>query len=57
MWNMKCFVTSVIIGGMGIVSKCLKKSGNSARTTFNRYSTKKIRRTRNITHHKESATV
>jgi hypothetical protein len=41
MWNMKCFVTSVIIGAMGIVSKGLKKSGNSARTTSNIYSTKK----------------
>jgi hypothetical protein len=25
MWNMRCFVISVIIGATGIVSKCLQK--------------------------------
>jgi hypothetical protein len=56
MWNMKCFVTPVIIGATGIVSKNFTKiSGNNTRTTLNRFPTKNCR-TKNITHHKESAT-
>jgi hypothetical protein len=54
LWNIKCFVLSIITGATEIVSKSLKKiSGNNARTTFSRFSTQN-RRTRNITHHKES---
>jgi hypothetical protein len=53
---MKCFVIPVIIGAMGIVCKGLKKSGNNIRTTLKRFSTKNCH-TRNITHHKESATI
>jgi hypothetical protein len=55
MWNIKCFVTLVITGDTGIVSKNLKISGNNTRTTLNRFPTKNCH-TRNITHHKESAT-
>jgi hypothetical protein len=55
MWNMKCFVIPVIIGATGIVSKSSKISGNNTRTTLNRFPTKNCH-TRNITHHKESAT-
>jgi hypothetical protein len=40
MWNMKCFVTPVIIGATGIVSKSLQKmSVNNTRTTLNRFFT------------------
>jgi hypothetical protein len=42
MWKIKCFVIPVITGTKGIVSKSLKKSGNTTRTTFNRFSTKTI---------------
>jgi hypothetical protein len=42
MWNMKCFVIPVIIGAMGIVSKSLKMSGDNTRTTFSRFSIKKL---------------
>jgi hypothetical protein len=52
---MKCFVIQVITGANVIVSKSLKKSGNNTRTTLNRFPTKNCH-TRNITHHKESAT-
>jgi hypothetical protein len=45
MWNMKFFVIPVITGATGVV-----------RTTFNRFCTKKIH-IRNITYHKESATI
>jgi hypothetical protein len=31
MWNTKCFVTPVIIGATGIVTKRLIKSGNNTR--------------------------
>jgi hypothetical protein len=54
MWNVKCSAMPITIGATGIVGKGLK-SGNSTRTTFNRFSTKKTY-TRNITHHEESAT-
>jgi hypothetical protein len=55
-WNVKCFVIPVIIGATGILSKTLQKiSGNNTRTTVNRFPTKNCH-TRNITHHKESAT-
>jgi hypothetical protein len=40
MWNMKGFVTPVITGATGIVTKGLKKSGNNTRKAFNRFSTK-----------------
>jgi hypothetical protein len=56
MWNMKCFVIPVIIGATGIACKRLKISGNNTRTAFSVFSTK-TRHTRNITHHKESATL
>jgi hypothetical protein len=56
MWNMKCFVIPVIIGATGILSKTLQKvPENNTRTTLNRFPTKNCH-TRNITHHKESAT-
>jgi hypothetical protein len=36
MWNMKCFIISVIIGATGIVTKGLEKmSGNNTRKEFN----------------------
>jgi hypothetical protein len=42
MWNMKCFVTPVITGATGIVTRGLKYiSGNDTRKAFNRFSTKK----------------
>jgi hypothetical protein len=56
MWNMKCFVISVIIGATGIVTKGLKNIGKEYRKAFNRFSTKN-RCTRNITHYKESTTI
>jgi hypothetical protein len=50
MWNMKCFVTPVIIGATGIVTRGIKEiSGNDTRKAFNRFSTKSSC-TRNITH-------
>jgi hypothetical protein len=40
MWNMKCFVTPIIIGATGIVTRGLKKkSRNDTRKAFNRFST------------------
>jgi hypothetical protein len=54
MWNKKCFVILVITGATGIVNKGLKKSGNSTRKAFNRFSTKNSC-TSNITHYMESA--
>jgi hypothetical protein len=57
MWNMKCFVTPVIFGATGIVTKGLKKIyGNNTRKAFNIFSTKSSC-TKNITHCKESATI
>jgi hypothetical protein len=56
MWNMTCFVITVIIGATGIVTKGLKKYRNDTRKAFNRLSTKNSC-TRNITHYKESATI
>jgi hypothetical protein len=44
-------------GATGIVSKGLKISGNNTRTTLNSLYKKKYSPTRNITHHKEAATV
>jgi hypothetical protein len=55
MWNMKCFVIAVVTDATGIVSKRLKISGKNSTTTFNRFFVKNCH-TRNITHHKESAT-
>jgi hypothetical protein len=55
MWNMKCFAIPVIIEATGIVSMFTKISGNNTRTTLNRFHTKNCH-TRNILHHKESAT-
>jgi hypothetical protein len=52
---MKCFVIPVIVGATGTVSKSLKISGNNTRATLDRFFTKNCH-TRNITHHKESAT-
>jgi hypothetical protein len=50
MWNVKCFVISVIIGAKGTVSISLKLSGNNTRTTFNRFSTKKKTAIRGTSH-------
>jgi hypothetical protein len=56
MWNMKCFVIPVIIGATGIVSRSLQKYLETIPgQTLNRFFTKNCH-TRNITHHKESAT-
>jgi hypothetical protein len=41
MWNMKCFGIPVIIGG-NCKQKFTKISGNNTRTTFNRFSYKKL---------------
>jgi hypothetical protein len=41
MWNIKYFVIPVIIWATIIVSKGFKISGNSTRTTFNRFCAKK----------------
>jgi len=49
MWDMKCFVTVVIIGAMGIVAEGLKKY---LETIPGKYSC-----TRDITYNKESATI
>jgi hypothetical protein len=56
MWNMKCFVIPAIIGATGIVTRGLKIYGNNTRKAFNRFCTKNSC-TRNIIHHKESATI
>jgi hypothetical protein len=53
---MKCFVIPVIVGATGTVSKSLKISGNNTRITFNN-SVQEKKLIRNITHHKESATI
>jgi hypothetical protein len=56
MWNMKCFVTLVIIETTGIVAKGLKKNiWKQYQESIHRFSTKNSH-TRNITHYKESAT-
>jgi hypothetical protein len=56
MWNMKCLVIAVIIGATGIVSKSLQKYLETIPGQHsNRFPTKNCH-TRNITHHKESAT-
>jgi hypothetical protein len=55
-WNMICFCrTSNHWGHRNCEQKFTKISGNNTRTTLNRFSTKNCH-TRNITHHKESAT-
>jgi hypothetical protein len=56
MWNMTCFVIPVITGATGIVIKGLKKSGNSTRTAFNRFSIKDSL-TRNMAYNMLSATI
>jgi hypothetical protein len=56
MWNMKCFVIPVIIGTTVIVTRGQNISGNNSRKAFNRFSTRNSC-TRNITHHKERATI
>jgi hypothetical protein len=56
MWNVKCFVVPIIIGATGVVSKSVKNIWKHYQTKFSRLSTKS-RRSRNITLHKESATV
>jgi hypothetical protein len=56
MWNMKCFVIPVIIGATGIVSKSLQKYLKTIPGQHSIDSLQKNCHTRNITHHKESAT-
>jgi hypothetical protein len=55
MWDMKCFVIRVITGATGIISTVLKIYVNNTRT-FDIFSIKN-RLARNITLHKESATI
>jgi hypothetical protein len=56
MWNMKCFVIPVIIWGhRNCEQKFTKIYGNNTRATLNRFPYKNCH-TRNMTHHKESAT-
>jgi hypothetical protein len=57
MWNMKCFVTPVIIGATGIVTKGLKKYMETTPEKHSIDSLQKNSCTRNITHYKESATI
>jgi hypothetical protein len=54
-WNMKCFVIPVIIVATGIVSKIYKNIWKQYQDKTHRFPTKSCH-TRNITHHKESAT-
>jgi hypothetical protein len=56
MWNMKCFVIPVIIGATVIVSKSLQKYMETIPGQHSIDSLQKNCHTRNITHHKESAT-
>ena len=56
MWNLKCTIVPVIIGATGIVTRSLKKFGNSTRKTFDTF-TIKDSCTWNITHNTESAAV
>jgi hypothetical protein len=56
MWNVKCFVISVTIGATGIVSKSLQKYLETIPGQHSVDSLQKKCHTRNITHHKESAT-
>jgi hypothetical protein len=49
MWNMECFVTTVIIGANEIVTECLKLVyGNNSRKAFSRFYTNSY--TRDIAH-------
>jgi hypothetical protein len=57
MWNMKCFVTPVIIGATGIASKELKKYLETIPGNHSIDSLQKNSCSRNITHYKESATI
>jgi hypothetical protein len=56
MWNMKCFVVPVIIRATGIVSKSLQRYLKTIPGQHSIDSLQKNCHTRNITHHKESAT-
>jgi hypothetical protein len=56
MWNKKCFVIPVIIGATGIVSKSLQRHLETIPGQHSIDSLQKNCHTRNITHHKESAT-
>jgi hypothetical protein len=56
MWHMKCFVIFVTIGDTGIVMKCLKTYVKTIPEQHSVDSLQKNRHTRNITHHKASAT-
>jgi hypothetical protein len=56
MWNMKCFAIPVIIGATGIISKSLQKYLETTPGQHSIDSLQKNCHTRNITHHKESAT-
>jgi hypothetical protein len=57
MWNMKCFVTPVITGATGIVTRGLKKYLNTIPGKHSIVSLQKNSCTRNITHYKETATI
>jgi hypothetical protein len=54
--NMKCFVIPVIIGATGIVSKSLQKYLETIPGQHSIDSLQKNCHSRNMTHHKESAT-
>jgi hypothetical protein len=56
MWNMNCFVIPVIIGATGIVSRSSQKCLETIPGQHSIDSLQKNCHTRNITHHKESAT-
>jgi hypothetical protein len=56
MWNMKCFVIPVIIGATEIVSKSLQKYLETIPGQHSIDFLQKNCHTRNVTHHKESAT-
>jgi hypothetical protein len=56
MWNKKCFVIAVVIGATGIGNKSLQKYLETIPGQHSRDSPQKNCHTRNITHHKESAT-
>jgi len=57
MWNQKCKIIPVIIGAIGLVTKCFRKNLEAIpRKTFNRFTTKN-KYTWNITHDMDSTVV
>jgi hypothetical protein len=57
MWSTKCFVTPIIIGATGIVTKDLNMSVNNTRKAFSGFSRIKSSCARDIARNKESATI